>query len=57
VSKRRRRNGILATIAVVTGGNKMSFEVASVKPSKMPKPHRFPLDAGNALVPGGRTEC
>jgi bla regulator protein blaR1 len=35
-------------------GGKMSFEVASVKPSKIPKPPNYPLDAGNAYVPGGR---
>ena len=32
----------------------MSFEVASIKPSKEFKPPTFPLDAGNAVTAGGR---
>jgi uncharacterized protein (TIGR03435 family) len=32
----------------------LSFDVASVKPSKVPRPPTFPLDTGNAVAPGGR---
>lgn len=32
----------------------MAFEVASVKPSKLPKIPSYPLDNRNAYVPGGR---
>lgn len=35
------------------GGN-MAFEVASIKPSKLPKMPNFPLDNRNAYVRGGR---
>jgi hypothetical protein len=35
-------------------GGKMTFEVASVKPSKSPRIPNFPLDPGNAKTPGGR---
>jgi uncharacterized protein (TIGR03435 family) len=35
-------------------GGKMSFEVASVKPTTLPRIASFPLDSRNAYVPGGR---
>src|SRR5580692_111897 len=35
-------------------GGKLSFEVASVKPSAAFKPPTFPLDSGNAVTQGGR---
>jgi bla regulator protein BlaR1 len=35
-------------------GGKLSFEVASVKPSKSFRPPAFPLDSGNAVTQGGR---
>jgi bla regulator protein blaR1 len=35
-------------------GGKMAFEVASVRPSKVPRGPAFPLDAANAKTPGGR---
>lgn len=35
-------------------GGKMSFDVASVKPSTFTREASFPLDDGNAYVPGGR---
>jgi uncharacterized protein (TIGR03435 family) len=38
----------------IAAGGRMSFEVAAVKPSKLPRPPNFPLDSRNAYVPGGR---
>jgi uncharacterized protein (TIGR03435 family) len=35
-------------------GGKLSFEVASVKPSKSFRSPNFPLDSGNAVAQGGR---
>jgi bla regulator protein BlaR1 len=35
-------------------GGKLSFEVASVKPTKLMRPPNFPLDSGNAVAAGGR---
>jgi len=35
-------------------GGKMAFEVASIKPSKVPKMPSFPLNTGDAKPPGGR---
>ncbi len=35
-------------------GGKLSFEVASIKPSKAFRPPNFRLDAGNAVARGGR---
>jgi bla regulator protein blaR1 len=35
-------------------GEKMAFEVASVKPTKGFRPFPFPLDIGDAKTPGGR---
>jgi uncharacterized protein (TIGR03435 family) len=35
-------------------GGKMAFEVASVKPAKVPRPPNFPLNLGDAKTPGGR---
>ena len=32
----------------------MAFEVASVKPSEAPNRPNFPLNFGNAVIPGGR---
>jgi len=52
---------IAAALAQSTGPNgqnaarnRMTFEVASIKPSKKPRMPRFPLGAGNAYAPGGR---
>lgn len=35
-------------------GGRMSFDVASVKPSKISRPPNFSLGTGNAKTPGGR---
>ena len=35
-------------------GGKMAFEVASVKPARLPTWPKFPLDNGDAKTPGGR---
>ncbi len=32
----------------------MAFEVASVKPTRIPRPPTYPMDNGNAYAPGGR---
>jgi uncharacterized protein (TIGR03435 family) len=45
---------IAGLMAQTPGGSKMAFDVASVKPSKLPWPPNFPLDGGNAKTPGGR---
>jgi uncharacterized protein (TIGR03435 family) len=51
---------LLAALAVsglaaqTPAGSKLEFDVASVKPSKVPLAANFPLDAGGAKTPGGR---